>query len=460
MSTTGDSTPRNTPPSSARPTPGGAPVSANVAFWFQGRRVQGVENQSIAAALFASGERTLSYSIKYHRPRGILCGRGRCSTCAVEVDGVSGVKSCSTPVREGMRVRRQDYRPWFAPALSFAARVLPFPAGFYYRFFTKPRVVRESFLGSLRRMAGVGRIDTSASGHTAPAASPGTGAAAATLSSRYDIVVVGAGVSGMAAAVAAAQSGAQVALIEEYGFLGGHAIGTLHDASAAGARDDLIAAVAGTPTITVARSATVQGLYEGNTLLISSGRPVTQRRVQAGTLILATGALDIIPLFENNDLPGIFGPRGLRLFIERDGLTPGRRAVVIGEGRDADDVIDMLRSRGVEIVAHREQATLVHADGNDWVTSVRVDTNGRIETIPCDMVCAAVPGQPDFALAQQAGFRFAFDGTGEHTSVMHPATQQSDAVFLVGGAAGITDRTREIEHAAGVGAAAARQGHG
>jgi len=459
MSTTGKSTPKSTPPTPTRLASDSAPVPVTVTFWFEGRRLQGRSNQSIAAALFAAGERTLSYSVKYHRPRGILCGRNRCSTCAVEVDGASGVKSCSTPVREGMHVRRQEYRPWFAPALTFAARVIPFPAGFYYRFFTKPRFVRESFLESLRRMAGVGRIETSASERSAPVAAPGVGAATMSLSSRYDVVVVGAGISGMAAAVAAAQSGAEVALIEEYSFLGGHSIGTLNDTSVVAARDDLIAAIEGTPSITVARSATVQGLYADNTLMVSSGRPVTQRQVQAGTLILATGALDMIPLFENNDIPGIFGPRGLRLFVERDGLTPGRRAVVIGEGRDAADTIDMLRSHGVEIAAHRERATLVGADGNDWVTSVRIETNGHLETIHCDLVCAAVPGQPDFTLAQQAGFTFAFDGTGEHTSVMHPTTQQVDTVFLVGGAAGITDRAGEIEHAAGVGAAVARQRH-
>lgn len=455
MSSSGKSTTRSAPPERTPPAPGDRPGPATVEFWFEGRRLKGKRGQSIAAALFANGVRTLSFSVKYRRPRGYSCGRGRCSTCTVEVDGAQGVKACTTLLQKGMRVRRQDSQPWFAPVLTTAARRIPFPSGFYYRFFTRPKFVREAFLGSLRRMAGVGTIDTSASQSAAePPATP----SGSELPARCDVMVVGAGVSGMAAAVAAAQHGASVLLVDEYYHLGGHAVGALSDPTATRARDDLIAAVRGNDAITVALGACVQALYEDRRLMVSTG--AFQRRLSADNVILATGAFDAIPLFENNDTPGVLGPRGLRLFLERDRVVPGSRAFVYGRGQDADDAVALLTSHGVAIAKRIDGGTITSVHGGDWVSGARVETNGRIDDVACDLVCAAVPGQPDFTLAQQAGFTFSLRDGGDDLPVMIPDEQKVEAsgqrVFLVGETAGVRKWLRKIEHAAEAGAAAAR----
>ncbi len=134
-------------------------ISRHVTFYFEGRPHRGVEGEPIAKALFAAGIRTLSYSVKYKRPRSIHCARGRCSTCHMSVDGVPGVPTCITPLREGMRVEREQYQPLVSPVLTTFARLVEFPAGFYYRMFTKPAPIRKMFLGTLRKMAGIGRID-------------------------------------------------------------------------------------------------------------------------------------------------------------------------------------------------------------------------------------------------------------------------------------------------------------
>lgn len=434
--------------------PAAAPL--RVRFTFEGRALEGTEGQSIAAALFAAGERTLSYSVKYHRPRGILCGRARCSACAVRVDGEQGVKACATPLREGMAIRRQENRPWFAPVLTLAARLIPFPSGFYYRFFTRPRWVRESFLGSLRRMAGVGTIDTSAPGR----AERVQRRPVPELGARYDVVVVGAGVSGMAAAVAAAGEGASVLLVDEYHQPGGHAAGPLSDASAARARDDLIAAVHAHERVTVVAGATVQGLYDDRSLLVQAGSPPALHRLRAANVVLATGALDTIPLFENNDTPGVMGARAARLFIERDGIVPGSRAVVTGRGREADDAAALLEAHGVAVQRVSDDP-VVSVRGGAWVRSAGVDRGGRTETLECDLLVTAVPGQPDFALAQQAGFSFEFNGSRSDYAVMLPTLQQIEMdgqrVFLAGETAGITGWLEKIEHAAQQGALAGRR---
>ena len=121
---------------------------AEITFLFENRRVRAKSGDSIAKALFDAGLRTLSYSVKYKRPRGIHCARGRCVMCHMEVDGIPGVPTCITPVRDGMRVQRENFRPFFAPFLIAAVRHIPFPAGFYYRMFTRPSFVREMFLGT------------------------------------------------------------------------------------------------------------------------------------------------------------------------------------------------------------------------------------------------------------------------------------------------------------------------
>lgn len=80
---------------------------ARVRFFFEGREMEGFEGETIAAALHAAGIKVLRRSSKLERPRGFFCAVGKCSSCLMEVDGVPNVFTCTTPIREGMQVRRQ-----------------------------------------------------------------------------------------------------------------------------------------------------------------------------------------------------------------------------------------------------------------------------------------------------------------------------------------------------------------
>jgi sarcosine oxidase subunit alpha len=194
--------------------------------------------------------------------------------------------------------------------------------------------------------------------------------------------------------------------------------------------------------------------------MVSRGRPAMMERVRAGSVVLATGAFDTIPLFANNDMPGVFGTRGLRLFLERDGMALGTRALLYGSGREADDAAALLQSHGVAVVSRIEDSRLLGVDGRDWVRSARVETAGGSRRVACDLVCVAVAGQPDFALTQQAGFAFALDGVSGGLAVMRPTADRLERdgqrVFLVGETAGIAEWVRKIEHAAAAGRDAAR----
>ena len=78
-----------------------------IEFSFEGRTMQGVEGEPIAAALTAAGIFELRRSHRFDEPRGIYCGIGQCQDCVMVVDGVPNVRTCVEPLREGMDVRRQ-----------------------------------------------------------------------------------------------------------------------------------------------------------------------------------------------------------------------------------------------------------------------------------------------------------------------------------------------------------------
>jgi predicted molibdopterin-dependent oxidoreductase YjgC len=72
-----------------------------------GEKIAARKGDTIASALLAQGRRVFRYTKKYHETRGLFCGIGQCTDCIMEVDGVPNVRTCVTPVREGMVVVTQ-----------------------------------------------------------------------------------------------------------------------------------------------------------------------------------------------------------------------------------------------------------------------------------------------------------------------------------------------------------------
>jgi len=451
------------------PVPGG-PDGAFVRFTFEGRQYTGREGETVAGALFRNGVRTLSYSVKYHRPRGISCGRGRCVGCLMEIDGDPSVKTCVARLHHGMNIRRQDFRPFYSPLLTAAIRLLPFPAGFYFRFFSRPRFVQRSFLGTLRRMAGVARIDPSRGRPTSTTRDSNT--VLDRLRRSYDVIVVGGGLSGLTTAQAASHEGARVLIVEEQPFLGGT---TLGEPGSAARRDALIASVAADSHITVAEECTAQGYYGDGRLLVAgtSGTGHALREIHGGAVVFATGATDVIPLFENNDVPGIFGVRALRLFLERDGLVPGKKAAIFGTGAELTRAAELVRRHGIGVATIVDTSTdepspaathqggrLTRVEGGSWVCGVTFETTAGRLVVPCDLVCVAGVPQPSFELAQQAGFTFSMVTDDiEDNWVMRPTERArldgECALFLVGAASGNNDSAGAAEDATTTGRRAA-----
>lgn len=78
-----------------------------VEIYFDGRKLKVYEGEMIAAALIANGIKIFRYTKHKHSPRGIYCGIGRCTDCVMVVDGIPNVRTCITPVKDGMVIERQ-----------------------------------------------------------------------------------------------------------------------------------------------------------------------------------------------------------------------------------------------------------------------------------------------------------------------------------------------------------------
>ena len=83
------------------------PESREVSFTFDGKELKGREGVPIAAALLDNGIRTFRYTQKRNEPRSLFCGIGQCNDCVVVVNGKPNVRSCITPLEEGMIIETQ-----------------------------------------------------------------------------------------------------------------------------------------------------------------------------------------------------------------------------------------------------------------------------------------------------------------------------------------------------------------
>ncbi|MDE2930628.1 MAG: 2Fe-2S iron-sulfur cluster-binding protein [Chloroflexota bacterium] len=391
------------------------PVSneqARVAFYFNGRSIEALPQDTVASALYRSGRRTFSRSFKYHRPRGLLCVSGRCPNCLMNVDGTPNVRACMQPVQDGMQVIHQNASPsletdFMAIAEKFSWAM---PVGFYYKTFTHPWMwhLAEPFI---RRAAGLGKIDNDPNAVT---------------DHPYEHVflytttaVVGGGPYGIRAALEAAEQGEQVVLIDDQPALGGYLryTGSVKNTSGTASHSDtpaegeptegldaLVKRVNEHPNITVFTNATCFGLYEGRLLGIAHKNPdssVAQRVTQLRTerIVVATGAYEVPVLFENNDLPGVMLSTGALRLLGLHGVTPGERAVVVGSTEAATSAANELESAGVEVTGVVPPDQVVKAVGRKHVTALQT-AEGQLA---CDLVVVCGDWVPDAGLVAQAG---------------------------------------------------------
>ena len=419
-------------------------------FSFNGASSQAFEGDTIISALAAGGERVFSRSFKYHRPRGLLTASYHDPGCLLQVDDEPNVRAAHRKVAPGMVVRTQNAWPNLRVDVGTANQLVGrfIGAGFYYKTFIKPQRLWPAYEKVLQRFAAGGQVNVR-SGH-------------GEYDKRYahpDVLVAGGGPAGIAAALAAAEAGAQVILVEEEYELGGHLRYGGPDELAALA--ELRAAVAAMPSIEVLVNSTVTGRYDDNWVaVVQRGLPhVVERLVKARvkSLVVAPGLIERPYVFEGNDLPGVMLSSAARRLIRLWAVKPGKRAVVFTANDDGDAAAAHLEAAGVEIAAiadARSGGGLVRARGKGAVESVEL-ADGTITE--CDLLVTATGWTAPTLLLNMAGDRPSYD---ERAARFVPGGELAAGVFATGGIVGDGPTEALVAHGRSIGALASAQALG
>jgi sarcosine oxidase subunit alpha len=333
-------------------------------FTFDGKSYTALEGDTVASALLAHGVHLLGRSFKYHRPRGILSAGPEEPNALIDVSRDAArrqpnVRATVQEVFDGAKIASQNR--W--PSLKFDVGAVNnlfspfFAAGFYYKTFMWPREawvkIYEPFI---RRAAGLGVAPTEEDpDHYA---------------NRYahcDVLIAGAGVAGLTAALSAAATGQSVFLVDEQPEVGGalhyDAATTIDGQNGYDWAQATAAKLKAMPNVTVLTRTTVFGYYNHGFLglvervtdhVAKPGKDLPRERlwqVRAKKVVLATGSIERHMVFANNDRPGIMLASAARTFLNHHGVAVGRQVGVYTAHDSAYEAAFDLKRAGVSIAA-------------------------------------------------------------------------------------------------------------
>ena len=385
-------------------------------FSFDGKTYGGFNGDTLASALLANDVRLVGRSFKYHRPRGILSAGSEEPNALIQL-GVGGqttpnVRATTQEIYDGLIAASQNRFPSLRfDLLSVNDLMSPFfSAGFYYKTFMWPKSFWERvYEPVIRRAAGLGMLSGEADraqydkGFT-----------------HCDLLVIGAGPSGLMAALTAARGGLDVILADEDFTLGGRLNSESHEIAGMSGSDWAAATVAELSAMENVRlmpRTTVTGAYDGGIYgalqrvshhLGDPGAHVpleTFWRITAQRVILAGGAIERPIAFPNNDRPGVMMASAVRSYANRFAVAPGQSISVFTNNDDGHRTAMDLSAHGIKIaavidtradaVAHGDYpvsagAQVVNTKGRLGLKAIRVKTASGEHDIATD--CLAVSG--------------------------------------------------------------------
>lgn len=460
--------------------------SRTLAFSFNGRRYTGHPGDTLASALLAQGVSLVARSWKYHRPRGILGSGVEEPNALVQLfDGartVPNARMTEVELADGLSARSVHA----SPSIEFDVRAVNgwfsrlIPAGFYYKTFMASQAAWHRVEKHIRAASGLGSSPTEPD------------------PDRYDkqfahtdVLVVGGGIAGLCAALAAGRSGARVMLCDEQPGFGGWLQSSderIDGLSAMAWVERTLAELAAMPEVRRLTRTTAFGYHDHNLVTLIEKRldhldrdtPAAQRpavrerlwKVRARRVVLATGAHERPLVFANNDLPGVMLAGAVSTYVRRHAVLPGRDAVVFTNNDSAYDAALALREAGARVVVVDARATptgglgeraraagieviagsvVFEAQGGKRVRSVRVQRceglsgqeqlQGAARTLGCDLLAISGGHSPVIHLHAQAGCKARWDA--RHAAFLPgDAVQGERSVGACAGSATLLDAAR------------------
>ncbi len=455
-------------------------------FTFDGKIYTALQGDTVASALLANGVHLIGRSFKYHRPRGFLSAGPEEPNALIDVSRDSSrkqpnVRATVQEVFDGVIVESQNRYP----SLSFDVGAINdffspmFAAGFYYKTFMWPKAAwHKLYEPIIRRAAGLGN-----------APKEGDSDHYASRFAHCDVLVAGAGVAGLTAALSAAKTGAKVILADENPEVGGalrfDTGATIDGMNGYDWAQKVLAELKAMPNVEVLTRTTVFGYYNHNFIglaervtdhLATPGHAPRERlwQVRAKKVVLATGAIERHMVFANNDRPGIMLASAARTYLNQYGVTVGHSvgvytahdsayetafdlkragvkiAAIVDCRQNVDaKLLDEARALGIEVLAGH---SVYDTAGRLRVSSMTVGRNGSSSKrkIKVDALIVSAGWTPSVHLFSQSRGKLKFDAANQR---FLPDVHVQDGVS-VGACNGTDDLSALIAEAAAAGGGA------